>query len=207
MNASNYYYPNKMGRVILQAMEEVLSHVGLSAVLNLAGLQLRIQQFPPNDLAKAYTFQELSQMIATLETLYGPRGGRGLALRAGRACFKYGIRELGALIGSTDMAFRLLPLETKLRTGAGLFANLFNQYSDQIVRVEEKPDCFYWHIERCPVCWQRKADAPVCHLAVGVLQEALYWASGGKYFNVEETQCIAKGDPACTIVIDKQVIE
>jgi len=35
------------------------------------------------------------------------------------------------------------------------------------------------------------------------LQEALYWLSGGKVFNVEETACIAKGDPACTIVIDR----
>ena len=40
-------------------------------------------------------------------------------------------------------------------------------------------------------------------MAVGLLQEGLYWVSGGKYFNVEETDCIAKGDLACTIMIDK----
>jgi hypothetical protein len=35
------------------------------------------------------------------------------------------------------------------------------------------------------------------------LQEALYWVSGGKVFNVEETACIAHGGAACTVVIDK----
>ena len=43
---------------------------------------------------------------------------------------------------------------------------------------------------------------PVCHLAVGLLQEALYWVSGGKVFNVEEKTCIAAGDATCTIEID-----
>jgi hypothetical protein len=205
--SQSYYYPNKMGRVILQALEEVVSHGGLSAVLNLAGLHQRIGHFPPNDLERAYSFAELGQILTTLETLYGPLGGRGLALRAGRASFKYGIREFGPLVGSTNLAFRLLPLEAKLRAGAGLLADLFNQYTDQKVRVEEQEDRFLWYIDRCPVCWERKADSPVCHLAVGVLQEALYWVSGGKYFNVEEIACIARGDSACTIVVDKQIIE
>lgn len=204
---NQYYYPNKMGRVVLQALGEVLSHVGLSAILNLANLQSRITEMPPDNLEKAYPFEELSLILLTLEQLYGPRSGRGLALRTGRACFKYGIRDFGLMMGSTELAFRLLPLETKLRVGSEQFAELFNNYSDQKVRVEETKDQILWHIDRCPICWKRQADTPVCHLAVGVLQEALYWVSGGKYFNVEEIYCIAQGDPTCTIAVDKQVIE
>jgi predicted hydrocarbon binding protein len=88
-----------------------------------------------------------------------------------------------------------------LRIGAKTFSDLFNKHTDQRVRVEEKEDKILWHIERCPLCWGRTAEEPVCHLAVGLLQESLYWVSGGKVFSVEETACIAKGDPACTIVI------
>jgi predicted hydrocarbon binding protein len=69
--------------------------------------------------------------------------------------------------------------------------------------VEEKDNKILWHIERCPLCWKRKTEEPICHLAVGLLQESLYWLSGGKIFNVEETTCIAKGDATCTIMIDK----
>jgi predicted hydrocarbon binding protein len=41
---------------------------------------------------------------------------------------------------------------------------------------------------------------------VGLLQEALYWVSGGKVFNVAEKTCVAAGDQACTIVVDESPI-
>ena len=145
----------------------------------------------------------MSKLHQSLEQVYGPRGGRGLALRSGRACFKYGIKEYGSMLGLTEMAFRLLPLPTKLRTGARSFADLFNKHTDQQVRVEETEAQILWHIERCPLCWERHAEEPVCHLAVGLLQEALYWLSGGKVFSVEETACHARGDEHCIITIQK----
>jgi predicted hydrocarbon binding protein len=202
-----FFYPNKMGRIILQAMEEVIGHIGVNAVLNLANLNYRINNYPPNDLEKGFNFIELSKIQEALEGLYGPRGGRGLALRTGRACFKYGLREFGPMLGATDIAFRLLPFDPKLRAGADIFAEAFNKFSDQRVRVEEQADRFLWHIDRCPICWKRHTETPVCHLAVGILQESLYWASGGKVYNVEETACIAMGDPACTIVIEKKPLD
>ena len=107
------------------------------------------------------------------------------------------------MLGLTEMTFRLLPLSMKLHIGAKTFADLFNKHTDQKVRVEERDAQILWHIERCPLCWERKTVEPACHLAVGVLQEALYWLSGGKVLNVEETTCIARGDVACTIVVDK----
>ena len=64
-----------------------------------------------------------------------------------------------------------------------------------------------WKIERCPVCWERRADTPCCFLAVGILQESLFWVSGGKNFQVEEIACIAKGDEACVITIDKTPLD
>ena len=33
-----YFYPNRMGRILLLAMEEILGHSGVNAVLNLANL-------------------------------------------------------------------------------------------------------------------------------------------------------------------------
>jgi predicted hydrocarbon binding protein len=101
------------------------------------------------------------------------------------------------------MAFRLLPLPSKLSAGASAFAELFNRFTDQKVRVEEADDKLLWHIERCPLCWERRVHEPACHLAVGLLQEALYWISGGKIFNVEETTCKGAGDEACTIEVDR----
>lgn len=200
MNKTELSYPQKMGHIILLGMEEVMGRNGMDAILRLASLDSLMK-----DALSAPTlpFGTISRLQNTLELAYGPRGGRGLALRAGRACFKYGMKEYGSTLGLTEMAFRLLPLPAKLHTGAKAFAELFNKHTDQRVRIEEKENQILWHIDQCPLCWERRAEEPVCHLAVGLLQESLYWLSGGKFFNVEETACIALGDPACTLIIDK----
>jgi predicted hydrocarbon binding protein len=203
MSEGVFFYPRKMGRIILLGMEEVMGINGVDALLQLAPLEDFIQKPSPVTTGQSIAVEKVSLLQSTLEQAYGPRGGRGLALRVGRACFKYGLKEYGSMLGLTETAFRLLPLRTKLYTGAKAFADLFNKHTDQKVRVEEKDNKILWHIDQCPLCWNRKADEPICHLAVGLLQEALYWVSGGKVFNVEETACIARGDKSCTIVIDQ----
>jgi len=179
---------------------------GVHAVLKLASLALLIDNYPVDNKKLEFPFSTLSNMMEMLEQIYGPHGGRGLALRVGRACFNNGVRRYGAQLGLTKMTFRLLPLPAKVNAGAHAFAELFNVFTDQKVRVEDENGKLFWHIERCPLCWERRAHEPVCHLAVGLLQEALFWLSGGKVFNVEEVTCVAVGDEACTIVIDKSPV-
>lgn len=200
------FYPNQMGRTILLSMEEVMGKNGVHAILKLASLSSMIGNYPPDDKERSFSFSTLSTMTDTLEQVYGPHGGRGLALRIGRACFNNGVRHYGAQMGITEMAFRLLPLQAKVNAGAKAFAELFNVFTDQKVRVEDDDEKLFWHIEQCPLCWGRSAHEPVCHLAVGLLQEALYWLSGGRVFDVEEVTCIATGDETCTIVIDKSPV-
>jgi predicted hydrocarbon binding protein len=197
------FLPNRMGRIILLAMEEILGHAGVNALLNLADLPAYIDRYPSFNQDLKIPFVHISQMQTGLESAYGPRAGRGLALRVGRACLKYGLREFGPELGLTDLAFRLLPLQAKLATGIEAFAGLFNDHTDQQVRLERDERFTFWHIERCPLCWDRRVDAPCCHLEVGLLQEAMFWVSGGKYFQVEEKKCVACGDSACTIMIDR----
>ena len=206
ITSETFYYPNRMGRIILLSMEEVMGRNGVNAILKLASLPSLMEAYPSDDPNLAFPFTTLSNITDMLEHAYGPHGGRGLALRVGRACFNYGVRQYGTQLGLTEMAFRLLPLPLKVNAGARIFAELFNNYTDQRVRVEEDDGKLFWHIDRCPLCWERKAQDPVCHLAVGLLQEALYWLSGGKVFNVEEQTCIAAGDATCTIVIDQSPI-
>jgi predicted hydrocarbon binding protein len=184
-------------------MEEVMGRNGVNAVLKIASQSSRIENYPPDDTKLEFPFSAVSGLTQTLEQVYGPHGGRGLSLRIGRACFSYGVRHYGDQVGVTEMAFKLLPLPAKLSAGARAFAELFNAFTDQRVRIEEQDRNIFWHIERCPLCWERRTHEPACHLAVGLLQEALYWLSGGKVFHVEEQTCIGAGDSTCTICIDQ----
>jgi len=201
---AEYYFPNKMGRIVLLAMEEVMGRNGVNAVLNLANLRYLLGNYPPNNFDMDFSFRELSRLLGALDEMYGTRGGRGLSLRIGRSCFRFGIKDFGPMLGIADLAFRVMPLTMKLKVGFEVFAEVFNKFSDHRVRLEEDEGSFLWIIERCGVCWGRTASTPCCHLAVGILEEALYWVSGGQNFNVKEVACVAVGDRTCTIRIDKQ---
>ncbi len=204
--ASGFYYPNKFARIYIMAMEEIMGKNGLNAILHLAGLSDYIGNYPPDDLEKQFDFAYFTALNTALEEMYGPRGGRGLALRAGRATFAEGLKGFGALAGVGDLAFKVLPLPQKLKIGLPAMANILTQFSDQISNVNEEEDKFVYTLERCPMCWKRKADRPVCYAGQGLLQEGLRWVSGGHEFKVDMTTCIAKGDDMGRYVIFKEPI-
>jgi predicted hydrocarbon binding protein len=204
---SGLYYPNKFGLITLKSLEEVMGKNGLNAILNLAGMNNYMDSYPPDNLDKGFDFSELSALGTALEDMYGPRGGRGLALRAGRATFSDGLKNFGALAGVADLAFVVLPLHAKLRIGVPSMAKIFSQLSDQLSTVEEKDNEYIYTIHKCPCCWGRhNADKPVCFIATGLLQEGLKWVSGGNEFRVNESKCIAIGDDVCEFVIQKEPI-
>ena len=204
---SGLYYPNKFGLIVIKSLEDVMGRNGLNAILNLAGIPQYVENFPPDNLDKGFDFSELSSIGIALEEMYGPRGGRGLALRAGRATFSDALKNFGALAGVADLAFVVLPLQAKLRIGLTAFAKMFVQLTDQETEVEERESDFVWTIRKCPCCWGRaNEDKPVCYVSTGLLLESLKWVSGGNEFRVTETKCIGVGDDVCEFTIQKEPI-
>ncbi|HML23147.1 MAG TPA: hypothetical protein PKD09_15950 [Aggregatilinea sp.] len=204
---SGFYYPNKFARITIEALEEVMGKNGLNAILNLAGLSELINNYPPDNLDKQFDFAYFTALCVALEDMYGPRGGRGLALRAGRATFADALRGFGALAGVGDLAFKVLPMAAKLKIGLPAMANIFTQFSDQISNVHDEGDKYTYTLERCPMCWNRKADRPVCYVGQGLLQEGLRWVSGGHEFKVDLATCIAKGDDIGRFIIYKDPLD
>jgi predicted hydrocarbon binding protein len=187
-------------------MEEVMGKNGLNAILNMASLQNLVDNYPPENLDRAFDFADYSALNGALEEMYGPRGGRGLALRAGRASFAQGLRNFGALAGAGDLAFKVLPLPAKLKIGIPAMAKVFSTMSDQKSTVEETATEFLYTMKPCPVCYGRKSDKPMCHAGAGLLQEGLKWLSGGQEFKVYETKCLGCGDDGCVLVVQKEPI-
>ncbi len=201
---SGLYYPNRIARIYLQAMEEVMGKNGLNAILNMAHLKHLIDNYPPENLDRQFDFADYSSVNGALEEMYGARGGRGLAQRAGRASFAQGLRNFGALAGAGDLAFKVLPLTAKLKIGIPAMAKVFSTVSDQRSTVSETDTEYHYIMSPCPVCWGRKSEKPMCYAAVGLLQEGLKWVSGGHEFKVYETKCIGVGDEACELVVPKE---
>lgn len=205
---SGYYNSNKFARIFIEALKEIMGKNGLNAVLNYAGLSSLVDNYPPDNMDKAFDFAHFSMINQAMEEMYGKRGGRGLGLRAGRSTFDDVLKDYGAMAGVGDLAFRVLPLQTKLKVGLQAMAKIFTDKSDQISTVEEKEDHYRYTVERCPVCWGREDEEnPVCFYMVGLLQEALKWVSGGKEFRVNEAKCSAMGNDVCEFVIYKSAME
>jgi hypothetical protein len=205
-DAPQYFYPNRMGRVILSAMEAAMGREQLDEVLKAAGMA-HLQKLPPNNLEKKFPFEWVSALQEGTEKVYGDRPGRALNARVGRLCFNSGLREFEPILGIADLPMRLMPLSMKFRVGLDVFSRVFNQFSDQVVKLGETPDEYLWIIERNPVCWKRQTHEPCCHLALGILEESIFWGTGGRRYQVEESECTAAGAPTCVFRIDKRPLD
>lgn len=142
----------------------------------------------------------------SLERTYGVRAGRGLAFCIGRSCFKYALREFETQLGLTGLDFRLKPTPERVRLALEALADICNRALHQPVRLEADERSLRWVMERCALCQgeQDKRNSEgvgACSLMMGVLQEMLYYVSGGRTFLIEETECIALGGRTCTITI------
>jgi predicted hydrocarbon binding protein len=203
---SGYYYPNKLARVFVLSIQETIGPEAMQTVYSMAGVPSELYP-PPNNFAKAFDFAYYGAIGAALEKMYGLRGERGLALHAGRASFAGGLAEFGSIIGVSELSFKTIPLRVKLKVGLKALSETFAKFSDVISEVEEADDHFIYTIRRCPGCWGRTSDRPICFNAVGVIEEGLRWLSEGKSFKVDEVECRAVGAEACVFYIQKQPLE
>ncbi|WP_322494093.1 4-vinyl reductase [Chloroflexus sp.] len=202
------YYPNKIGRLCFLSLEEVMGQNGVKALLRLADLQQYIDAYPPNDLKREFPFEAISKYSVALGTMYGPRGTRGLELRAGRVAFSLGLKEFGPLLGMADLALKLMPITMKLKIVLNATAQTFDRFSDQSSHVEEERRRFVYHITRCSNCITRPEPGPVFYIARGILEEATAWVSGGRRFSVEQISCMGQGNcSSCAFAIGKDPLE
>ncbi len=184
----------EIDRVLIEGVKEVIGLEDARAVLGQAARRVPSAPY-------------LNEVHLALAAFYGPKSGQGLALRAGRAVFKYGLRVWGEQSGLLAPAFRLMPLKKRIRTGLERIASLLNEQCGMQVSVSEDDEGWYWQVQHCPACLASGEGEPSCHLLTGLLQEFTAWAAGGKVFAVGEIACAGAGGPACLFVIEKKPLE
>ncbi len=180
---------------------------GIHALLNMAGLAKYIENTPPDNMKKEFSFEDLSALQRATWEMYGPRGARVFAVRAGEATFRNSLAQFKAVAHAAQVAMKVGTLEAKIKLGLEFFARFFNSVSDQVVAISEDEKHWMWIIKRCPMCWGRTSTEPLCYLAVGVLQGAFEWVAPGKKFRIMPVECIAKGDKYGVIKIEKVPVE
>lgn len=199
------YYPNRWLRIILESTEEIVGKKGVNALLNLASLSQYIDNYPPDNMKKEFPFEHVGKLQQAYWDMYGARGARAFAIRAGAKTLNDGIERFGKVASAARAAMMIGSMERRMSIGLEFFARFFNTVSDQKVSVEEDEKGWYWKIHICPMCTGRTSDSPVCHLAVGVLQGAIEnFVDKNARFNITPTHCQAVGDEVGVILIDRQ---
>lgn len=198
--------PNVMLRNLLEAVAEVLGENGLKAVLNVAGLQRFIDNYPPANMELGVTFADYGATEQAIEDVVGPKGARMMLTRIGRATFRYALEEQPAVLGLASVALKALPRVARMKVVLASLARAATRDVNQPTDIEEHDDHFLYVADECPCRWRGKRDKPVCFVTVGVLHGAMHWATGKK-FRIEEVSCIAMGDKACRYRIDKEPLE
>lgn len=204
LEKSGLNYPNKMAYIYMTSIEEEIGSKAMAAALKLAELPQFIDNYPPDNLARNFDFAYFGALCAAIETMYGPRGERGLGLHAGRACFTRGRDAFGSLSGIGELSLKSIPHQTKLKIGLKGLAQAFSKFSDQHTTVSENENYFIYTIHRCPVCWGRTSNRPICYTAAGIIETGMQWLSQGQSYAVEEVACHAKGDKVCEFYISKE---
>jgi len=204
---SGLFYPNNLARITLLALEDVMGTNGLNAILNLAGQSQIIGNYPPDDMENEFEFAYLSSIIGAMDEMYGPRGGRILAMRAGYATFKQILTNIGEAVDVNDEGFMAMPLAEKVRVGFSIVGITFSQSTKNVPAIQEDENQFVYSLKYCPVCWGRTTDTPACFIIAGLLRGSLRWVTQGQEFNVTQSAAHSCGAPACDFIIPKTPID
>lgn len=159
------------------------------------------------DLTHDLSITQAGPFLRELEAIYGTSGGRGLALRIGRATFRYGLKHFGEQAGFRATEFRLLPAPRRLENGLRALARIIAKEWGGEIQVSDEGAHWLWRMEPGRSIAGSSSQGASCFLIAGLLQEFTAWAGGGRFYRVVETECLASGSPACLYRIEKRPLD
>ena len=179
----------QLRRTFFDALGELLSPVEISSLIDAEGRQ-------------PYACRQISACLDALVARYRPSLGRGLAMRAGRVAFKYGLRYLEPLEELKTLSYRLMPAMAKIRRSLSIFSNIFSPRLIESISIDERDDRFIWRNSVGSECLPGRIA-----WIHGFIQEGLYWVSNGKFYLIEEVIEEEAERRECLLLIPKKALE
>ena len=196
--------PNQLFYLAFTTVEDVVGKNGLNSVLNYTGLKKFINNNPPNTLDLEHPTEDFTKFLSGMISVFGENGSRSMMLRSGMRSFQIMLDDFPGLFnlegveikkGASDKLFKeyVRIQHTIIDAAKYIFGDdLYKQYETDDMAVLEISPC-YW-------CMGLETKSPICHGEVGFKLGAARWIFG-KDIRIEETHCIAKGDPMCRFVM------
>jgi predicted hydrocarbon binding protein len=191
--------PIRFFRLFLEILNAELGPDKLSLVLEKGNLPPELidpqTAFRFTSISAAETYARIQQ---AMRVYYG-RGARGTLVRIGCILWK---RLLDTASFSEKARAQIvcnLPPAMRLKPALELLAHFLREKADGVTIHTLDMDLMLVDHAGTAV-FAPKEDAPICTITLGLIQEALFWASGHEY-DVVEISCRAAGGDACEFKI------
>jgi predicted hydrocarbon binding protein len=200
-------------RWALEAAEEVVGKDGLAVVLRDAKLERFINHYPPDSLEASgtITYNDYASLNAGILAFFG-RPGKSMVIRMGRIAARKSIQhQSGTFNLATVLAAKLLPSAVQVKMGLSAMMSGLRTLNEKVGQefvgtIEDRGDHFAFIIETCPICAGKHSENHICWLWEGTIEEACRQVFG-KFFDVVEVECRAKGAKACVFEVPKKPSE
>jgi hypothetical protein len=168
-------------------MNVILGDEEMRTISNKAKLPLNRAGSGAVALERDLSLQDLISLQKIMKKTYGPQGRDGVAIHAGRVFFIEFFRQNGMTLGFLNNEYRMLPTKKRIAAGLNILAEAMSERLNVPFRLVEDVEC--WKFE---VCYSKNKPGcedlvdPSLYFLVGLIQEYLAWASGGKIYPVQK---------------------
>jgi len=134
--------------------------------------------------------------------LYYGRGVRGILLRIGRGLWQKMVEQASLLEKAEMQIVRRLPVPARRRRVLEFVAERLRDPGGSSSVHLLDVDLLFVDRSGAATCGQAD-DEPICYVTLGMIQGALFWATG-READVEEVACKVTGAPACEFKVSIQ---
>ena len=145
---------------------------------------------------------ELYAMLLHALWLYYGRGARGILLRLGRGLWQKMVEQASLREKAELLIVRRLPVPARRRRVLEFVAERLRDPGGSSSVHLLDVDLLLVDRSSAATCGQAD-DEPICYVTLGMIQGALFWATG-READVEEVACKATGAPACEFKVSIQ---
>ncbi|MBN2004774.1 MAG: hypothetical protein JXA21_15560 [Anaerolineae bacterium] len=185
MERGQFFQSNRKTRVFLDAVADLTGTRGLRVLLRLAGLHAWIEELPPYDDELGVDFCDVTLVSKMLLFMYGPRGGGGLSMRAGRMMFR-AIREQFGDKMLDEACLGALDIHQRAQAVLQFLVDSWPRHSNgQTSLIYTDNNTFRFKFDPCPELWGQHRPE-LCYGTLGFLQDALEWCDLGDIYQVSQ---------------------
>ncbi len=187
--------PIRFFRQFLDVLTDELGNEALVSILDKASLPADLVDLQAVSRYNTVTAAETYARIQHAMRFYYGRGARGALTRIGRLLWVRLLETASLSEKAQAQIVRTLPPSMRMKPALELLARFLREHPEGVTVHTLDLDLLL--VDRAGAVTTGQEEVfPICYVTVGLVQEALFWASGREH-DVEERACRAAGAAQC----------